>query len=253
MRPAFPCVPAGKPGKKRRSTQAYWLRWDASCFPKRRQGKTPVTIGRDEEITQAASCLLRKDEARLLLIAGPPGTGKTNLIHGVAARLAGREPAWTAVLLDLARVFSGTPFEQRTGKTCLLPSLKRGSPMPKPFYFSNIWTLRLHETPHGALLLAQALDARARGSALTLISAPEKAGAARGFWHGAYRCSSLWNPDRKRRCASSAINFKPLRKAMKFPLTKTWRPPLSPLRWGCQAAFPQKRCPCFTRPPPARP
>jgi len=72
------------------------------------QGNAGPTVGRSEEIAAAVSCVCRWGEARLALVSGEPGVGKSNLLSGVAARLHEHKPDLELVAVDLGRLFSGT-------------------------------------------------------------------------------------------------------------------------------------------------
>ena len=63
-----------------------------------------VTVGREREIENAASCLLRWGQARLPLVVGPSGVGKTNMLEGLARYLRGcpRARVSAFVRVDLA-------------------------------------------------------------------------------------------------------------------------------------------------------
>ncbi len=125
------------------------------------------TLEREEFITQGAACFLREDEKRLLLIAGPPGVGKTNLIHGVTRRLANGRPDWSVSVMDVALVFSGT-FPGIECDRLLGAILDELIESPDRILFIEHFDLVLRETAHGGLMVAHALDAGAKiGGTLT--------------------------------------------------------------------------------------
>ena len=76
-----------------------------------RQDALEPTVGRSDEIDEAASCVLRWGPRRLALVAGPSGVGKTNLLHGVARRLLQRHGDLNVLLLDAAEAVAGLLFE----------------------------------------------------------------------------------------------------------------------------------------------
>jgi ATP-dependent Clp protease ATP-binding subunit ClpA len=64
----------------------------------------PVTIGREDEVAEIVACLRRREPC-MPLIVGAPGSGKTNLLYGVASRLAELD-AGSLVEINLLDVFS---------------------------------------------------------------------------------------------------------------------------------------------------
>jgi hypothetical protein len=81
--------------------------------PVRAGADTPATIGREDEITEIVACLRRREPC-MPLIVGAPGSGKTNLLHGVAHRLCELPGAESLIELDLLDVFSAAADAGRT-------------------------------------------------------------------------------------------------------------------------------------------
>ena len=76
-----------------------------------RAGEGAATVGRTEEIEQLAGCVCCWGPARLGLVLGEPGVGKTNLLHGLAAFLAERRPDLHLLRVDLVEVLAGAQAE----------------------------------------------------------------------------------------------------------------------------------------------
>ncbi len=68
---------------------------------------TPATLGRDDEIAELAACLRRREPC-MPLIVGDPGSGKTNLLYGLARRLAEQPAAGRLIEINLLDMFSVT-------------------------------------------------------------------------------------------------------------------------------------------------
>jgi ATP-dependent Clp protease ATP-binding subunit ClpB len=81
-------------------------------------GRLTATLFRDEEIEEVAACTLSW-QGRLPVILGASGTGKTNLVHGVAGLLGGRRKQVLAV--NVGSIMSGTLFESE--REAMLKSL----------------------------------------------------------------------------------------------------------------------------------
>ena len=115
------------------------------------------TIGRVEEVDQAASCLIRWSEAGLALVSGDSGVGKSNILHGVAARLAACRPEITLFTLDLSKLFAGALFDAER-ETMLGNLLDELAQAPERLVAIERLDLAVRETPHGPMLLTRALD-----------------------------------------------------------------------------------------------
>lgn len=119
--------------------------------------KQPVlAIGREEEIEEVTSCLLRWSQTRFVIIAGESGVGKSNLLQAVASRLLTCKPQWNLVSIDMAALQAGVLFEaEREGLLAQL--LDQAATSPK-----NILALEHLELalglPRAPLLLAGFLD-----------------------------------------------------------------------------------------------
>ena len=69
------------------------------------------TVGREEEIDRAASCVLGWGPKRLAVVAGDPGVGKSNLLGAVARRLSQTDRRVDLVAVDLVRMLAGAWFD----------------------------------------------------------------------------------------------------------------------------------------------
>ncbi len=129
------------------------------------------TFGRNEYMLQAASCFLRTDEKRLLLISGPAGVGKTNLILRVTDILAERKPSWSVFLMDLALMFSETVLNSERERLLGAALNEILEDRGKILFFEH-FDLLLRETTFGDLMLANAVDAGGRIGG-TLVPMPD--------------------------------------------------------------------------------
>jgi ATP-dependent Clp protease ATP-binding subunit ClpA len=125
--------------------------------------RSASTLFRDEEMEQVAACTLGW-EGRLPLIVGGAGTGKSNLLHGVARLLAQRGREVLAV--NMGAVMAGTLFESE--REALLRALLR-----EAHELSAVLALEQAEwavlgAPRGLVLLRDALDHGVRMIATTV-------------------------------------------------------------------------------------
>ena len=125
-----------------------------------RDGDSPPVVGRQEEIETVLACVSRWSEARLAVVAGKSGVGKTNLLHGVAALLAQRRPEAELVRVDLARAFAGSLFDAE-GENLLRALLDETLAAEDTILALENFHLLLG-LDRGPLLVAEALDRGAR-------------------------------------------------------------------------------------------
>lgn len=130
-----------------------------------RDDQAEPTVGRDDAIDDVCATVTRWGAARMPVIVGESGVGKTNLLNGVARRLAERQPAWQVVAVALGDVFAGTLFDAE--RENLLSRLMREATSGNRCVALEHIELAL-VVPDGRLLVSQALDAGARiiGTAL---------------------------------------------------------------------------------------
>lgn len=128
-------------------------------------GPSP-SLFRDEEIEQIAACTLTF-QGRLPLILGNPGTGKTNLLHGVARQLAGREDVVLAV--NMGALMACTLFESE--REALLASLLRDARESGSVVALEQAEWAVVGIPRGIVLLREALD---QGTRLIATSLPDQ-------------------------------------------------------------------------------
>ncbi|MGP8251897.1 MAG: AAA family ATPase [Terracidiphilus sp.] len=124
-----------------------------------------LTLFRDEEVEQVAACALGW-QGRLPLIAGEPGTGKTNLANGVAQLLATHSRQVLAV--NLGAVMAGTLFESE--RESALSQLLREAHEAGAVLVLEQAEWGLIGVSRGALLVRQALD---EGVRLIATATPE--------------------------------------------------------------------------------
>jgi len=116
-------------------------------------GQLGPTLCRDEEIEQVATCTLGW-QGRLPLILGEAGTGKTNLLHGVASLLARRKRKVLAV--NVGAIMAGTLFESE--RETLLSSVLREAGDSGAVLALEQAEWALIGVPRGLALLRDALD-----------------------------------------------------------------------------------------------
>jgi ATP-dependent Clp protease ATP-binding subunit ClpC len=129
--------------------------------------RTASTFFRDEKMEEVAACTLSW-EGRLPLILGDAGTGKTNLLHGVARLLAQRGREVLAV--NMGAVMAGTLFESE--REALLRTLLREARELDVTLAMEQAEWAVLGTPRSLVLLREALD---HGVRLIATSTPEHA------------------------------------------------------------------------------
>jgi len=115
------------------------------------------TVGRVSEAEAVVSCLLRWGQARLPVIAGPSGVGKSNLLYAAARLLRKARPDMAVLRVDMAELFSGALFEADREKmlTVLLNDAgKKGNVVLALEHLE----CAAREISHGLALLSDALD-----------------------------------------------------------------------------------------------
>jgi ATP-dependent Clp protease ATP-binding subunit ClpA len=120
---------------------------------------------RDEAVEQVAACALSW-QGRLPLILGEPGTGKTNLLHGVASLLAGRHKEVLSV--NMGAMMAGTLFESE--REALLMALLREARDSGAVLALEQAEWAVMGVPRGLVLLREALD---NGVRLIATSTPD--------------------------------------------------------------------------------
>jgi ATP-dependent Clp protease ATP-binding subunit ClpA len=142
--------------------------WEENLTDAILSGRAAATLFRDEAVEQVAACILRW-QGRLPLILGRPGTGKTNLLYGVAARLVGRNQKVLAV--NAGALMAGALFESE--REALWMSLLREAEDSGVVLALEQAEWAVVGVPRGPVLLRHALD---RGVRLMATSSPEQAG-----------------------------------------------------------------------------
>ena len=121
-----------------------------------REGRQEPTVDREEEIDEVASCLLRWGQAKLAVVIGESGVGKTNLLHAVAGRLSQRRPELDFVCIDLVGPLAGALFEAEL-EGILARLLDQAAASDRTILALEHIELAA-KVPHGTLLLSQYLD-----------------------------------------------------------------------------------------------
>lgn len=130
-------------------------------------GRVVPTLFREEAVEHVAACLLCC-QGRLPLVLGGPGTGKTNLLYGVAGRLARRNHKVLAI--NAGVLMAGTLFESE--REALWMSLLREVEDSRTVLALEQAEWAVVGVPRGPVLLRRALD---RGVRLIATSSPEQA------------------------------------------------------------------------------
>ena len=117
---------------------------------------------------EVISCLSRRTEARLPLIIGESGTGKTNLLHGLARAMSGGVHPRTLVSIDLPAVITsaGSP-QERTSLFCEI--LENARADAKIILAVEHAELLFEELAHATVWLSRYLDAGGRLIATTFL------------------------------------------------------------------------------------
>jgi ATP-dependent Clp protease ATP-binding subunit ClpA len=135
------------------ATKGMLAAWAEDLTDAARTGRTAATLFRDETMEQVAACTLSW-QGRLPLILGEPGTGKTNLLDGVAGLLAGREMKLLSV--NMGSIMAGTLFESE--RETVLNSLLREARACNAILALEQAEWALIGVPRGHVLLREALD-----------------------------------------------------------------------------------------------
>jgi ATP-dependent Clp protease ATP-binding subunit ClpA len=115
-----------------------------------------ITVRREEEIEGALSALLQW-QRRLPVIVGESGVGKTNLIYGVARRLAKVRPELRIVSVDLGIVMAGTLFDSER-ENLLASLIKDSKDSPGTILAIEHIEMCFMGVPRGLFILSDALD-----------------------------------------------------------------------------------------------
>jgi len=125
------------------------------------------TVGRAETIEEVVSCVLRWGQVRLPLVVGESGVGKTNLLLGVARRLAECRPSLRLVSVNMAAVLAGTLWEAE--RETLITSLCHEAAEAQDLIVAvEHLELAVADTCRGGLVLARHLDGDGRLIGTTL-------------------------------------------------------------------------------------
>lgn len=148
--------PASSPREKGRLLEAFAV--DLSELV--RQGRSRPTVGRAEQIERICASLLSW-QARLPLIVGESGVGKTNLLHAVARRLAAVRPDLRLLQVNLGVLTAGTTLEAER-ENLLATLIREASQEPSFVLALENFEQAVAVTPRGRFLLAEALEQDAR-------------------------------------------------------------------------------------------
>lgn len=136
-----------------------------------REGSAQVTVGRREQVEQAAACALSW-QGRVPIIVGAPGVGKTNLLHGVARRLGEARPELEVVLVNLDVLMAGTVLEGE--RENLLAALLKDALTASVVVAAEHVEFVLWRMARGPALLCDALDGGLRLIATALPQSRER-------------------------------------------------------------------------------
>jgi ATP-dependent Clp protease ATP-binding subunit ClpA len=139
--------------------------WAQSLVNGAAAGRVCATLFRDEEMEQVAACT-QSWQVRLPLILGESGTGKTNLLHGVAGLLACLNRETLAV--NMGAVMAGALLESE--REALLASVLREARQSNVVLALEQAEWALIGVPRGLVLLREALD---HGVRLIATSLPD--------------------------------------------------------------------------------
>lgn len=162
--PALNAAGADVPQDHARATLIETFAADLSAMA--RAGRLDPTIARDDEADQAAACLLRWGQARMALLVGSAGVGKTNLFGAVTSRLLEVRPRWKVMLIDLSRPFAGSAFEAEAES--VLAAILDQAADDGDIVLALDRIEQVVRMRRGQLLLADFLDAGGRVLAATL-------------------------------------------------------------------------------------
>jgi ATP-dependent Clp protease ATP-binding subunit ClpA len=129
------------------------------------RGECEISIGREEAVIELLSATLRWSQARMPILLGESGVGKTNLLHGAALQLRESRPALRLVVVDLSTLLSGTLFDAE--RENLLSNLFKEVLAARETIVA-LEHVELCLIGYGPLQLMQALDAGAKLIGLTL-------------------------------------------------------------------------------------
>jgi ATP-dependent Clp protease ATP-binding subunit ClpA len=126
------------------------------------------TVGREDEIEEVTAGLLRATPC-LPLITGPSGAGKTNLLHGLAQRLAVARPGARLYQVRLGSALAGTMFGCERERI-LQALLDEAAGLPEVFLAVEDFELILAGMSHGGLLTAHGLESGAKLAGVTALA-----------------------------------------------------------------------------------
>lgn len=138
-----------------------------SLTAKVRTGESLPTVGRADRIETVVSAVVQR-QSRLPVIVAEAGVGKTNLLHGVARRLAAVRPALDLIRIDLSEIFAGSLFDAER-EHLLAALLKEAAAPDLVVCLERIDLVRL-AIPEGPLVVNAALERGVRIIGTTLPS-----------------------------------------------------------------------------------
>jgi ATP-dependent Clp protease ATP-binding subunit ClpA len=120
------------------------------------EGSAASTVGRADEIEEVLACLCLW-QARLPVIVGESGVGKTNLLHAVARELLKHRPELRLIVVNLGELMAGTVFDAAR-ETRLAALLDEAAAMADLVLAFENFEAALAQMPGGRFLISQALD-----------------------------------------------------------------------------------------------
>jgi len=119
------------------------------------------TLGRDDQINDVLACLTRSGQARLAVIVGESGVGKTNLLDAVARRLSTLSPPVRLLSLNAPALMAAAMMESDRARL-LGDLLEEARPLGQVIVAVEHLELLVSDALHGQLALARFLDSGGR-------------------------------------------------------------------------------------------
>lgn len=120
-----------------------------------------ATVGRESQINAVVAAVAKWGQARLPVVVGEPGVGKTQVVQAAARKLKQGDSKLRVVLTDAASLFAGAMFPADR-EAALTPLLEEAQSVPGTILVLEHIDLVVAQTFVGGLLLARSSDAGLR-------------------------------------------------------------------------------------------